>query len=304
LDPLRSRYPVYITDIAAILAPAGGTRPPGIDSAVVLNDRQIRVFSVQHHDSVLRRLADPAYALVDGPAVEGLVAGRSIDMTPQESRRMIQAQLSPLGDARDALDRGADLIVTRDPALVEYAAQRPEFATFALPWSRTYLLVQPASAEPLPPVMTDLERRSLARDAVRADARSAEPPFWWHGIQSCPAGGKAGAKPASDRIAYQRGDEIARSLAERLVALVGSEIRLSTVSLDQVGFAAALRAGTERAYVVAVPRQTLAPCREAADLPGNPQIQPLIDSRAHAIIRRGAPPLSIEWDGTIRVVEP
>jgi hypothetical protein len=31
---------------------------------------------------------------------------------------------------------------------------------------------------------------------------------------------------------------------------------------------------------------------------------PLIETRAHAIVRRGAPPLVAEWDGAVRLAEP
>jgi hypothetical protein len=202
------------------------------------------------------------------------------------------------------LDRGADLLVTRDPALVDYAARRPEFATFPLPWSRTYVLLQPASAVPLLQGMTDLDRRSLARDAVSADARAAEPPFWWTENPSCPGKAASGSRTTSSRIAYVQGDPIARALAERLVALAAPGIQLTSVGLEQSQFDAALRQESERAYVVGLPRQTLTPCREAAGFPGNARVEPLIDSRAYAIVRNGAPPLSIEWDGTLRVGEP
>jgi hypothetical protein len=290
--------------VEILLAPAAGRRVPGIDSAVVLNDRQVRVFSRQRQDSVLRLLADPAYALADGLASDGSSGEGSIDLPARGDLPVIELRFPLLGDVRDALDRGADLIVTRDPALVDYAARRPELATLPLPWSRTYVLLQPASAEPLPGVQSNLDRRSLASDAVSADARGAEPPFWWDATSACPQGGIPGPKSRLSRIAYLQGDEIARGLAERLVALIGPGTELTTIGLDRLRFAAALRQGTERAYVVGLPRETLAPCRELADLPGNARIQPLIDSRAQAIVRRGAPPLSVEWDGTVRVVEP
>lgn len=296
--------PLSAVHVAGTLSPDAGTGVPGIDSAVVLNDRQVRVFSRQPQDSVLRLLADPAYALVDGLASDGSSGEASIDLPARENLPAIELRLRLRGDPRDALDRGADLIVTRDPALVDYAASRPELATFPLPWSRTYVLLQSASAEPIFGAPTDLERSSLARDAVSADARGAEPPFWWTATTACPLGRTPAAKPTAARIAYVQGDEIARGLAERLVALIGSGTEWTTIGLDRPRFAAALRQGTERAYVVGLPRQTLAPCRELAELPGNARIQPLIDSRAHAVVRRGAPPLGIEWDGTLRVVEP
>lgn len=294
---------VSAADVVSNLASAR-TKGLGIDSASMLNGRQLRVFfSAPNQVSALRVLADPALAIGHEIGTQS-PAGRTIDMTAQGSQPLIQIRFPPLGDPRDALDRGADLIVSRHPELIEYAAGRPEFATFALPWSRTYVLVQPASGESLGPATTDGERRSLARDAVEADARVAEPPFWWEQSLACPTAETPTTPPAGDRIAYVQGDEVARALAERLVALAGPGTRLRIAALDQSGFAAALRAGSERAYVLALPKQVLDPCPEVSDLPGGARIQPLIESRAHAIVRRGAPPLMVEWDGTVRVAEP
>ncbi|MFL5515915.1 MAG: hypothetical protein ACJ8DJ_07150, partial [Gemmatimonadales bacterium] len=60
------------------------------------------------------------------------------------------------------------------------------------------------------------------------------------------------------------------------------------------------RAGSDRAYVLALPRDALVPCRERAGLPPGAVILPLVDTRSSAILRRGSPPLSVEWDGAIR----
>lgn len=304
----QARFPsgrlLSVADVVATLAPAVGAKAPGIDSAVALNDHQLRVFAAGGQDSLLRALADPSLALIAELASEHPVGAGSIDVPAWGTLPVIEFRFSLRGDARDALDRGADLIVTRDPALVDYVARRPEFTTFVLPWSRTYVLLEPAQADPLGLSMPGVEPHLLAQDAVTADARAAEPPYWWRGATSCSAETTAGAIPASQRIAYVRGDDVGRSLAERLVALAGSETSLRSVALDQPQFDAALRQGSERAFVVGLPRQTLIPCRDMAALPHGARITPLIDSRAHAIVRRGAPPLSVEWDGTVRVMNP
>jgi hypothetical protein len=257
-----------------------------LQSAVALDDRRIAVTLSRPEDSVPKILADPAFAMAIDPA-----------QRPPGVKFEIQTGMDP----RDALDRGGDLVVTRDPALVEYVAARPEFTAFALPWSRTYVLLQPASAEPLDIVWGDADRRSLARDAVSTDARAAEPPFWWNVVTACPTGMASGPTSASSRIAYIRGDEVARGLAERIVALAGSGAGLRAAALEPADFATMLRSGSDRAYVIALPRHTLVPCRESAAWPGGARIQPLIDARAYAIVRRGAPPLAVEWDGTVRV---
>jgi hypothetical protein len=258
-----------------------------LQSAVALDDRRIAVTLSRPQDSVPKILADPAFAMAIDPA---------------QRPRGVKFEILTGMDPRDALDRGGDLVVTRDPALVEYVAARPEFAAFALPWSRTYVLLQPASAEPLDMESGDADRRSLARDAVSADARAAEPPFWGNELAACATGMASGPTSTSSRVVYIRGDEVARGLAERIVALAGSGNGLRAAALEPTDFATMLGTGSDRAYVIALPRHTLAPCRESAVWPAGARIQPLIDTRAYAIVRRGAPPLTVEWDGTVRVV--
>jgi hypothetical protein len=206
------------------------------------------------------------------------------------------------GDPRDALDRGIDLAVTRDPAIVEYVAGRPEFEIFPLPWSMTYVLLQPSGAQTLR-VAGDSVRRSLAQDAVHAEARPAEPPFWWDSLSACAAVADSGERYlTASRIVYSRDDEVAQGLAERLVALAGTGSSLRAAALDPAELAAALRDQTERAFVIAMQRESLAPCHDASAWPSGASIQPLIDTRARAIVRRGSPALTVDWDGTVRVL--
>ena len=67
---------------------------------------------------------------------------------------------------------------------------------------------------------------------------------------------------------------------------------------------AAIESGADRAYVVGLPRQTLVPCRDALRWPAGARLLPLIDTRAYAIIRKGTRPLTVDWDGTLRIVDP
>jgi hypothetical protein len=270
----------------------------GIDSAESLDDRRFRVTLRAAHHSIPPLFADPTLIIIDGLASVGPVA--RVYSSPQ-GKPVVDLQLKPNSDLRDALDNGTDLVVTRDPAVADYIAARPGFATFPLPWSRTYVLLQPRGAEALDvSTGTDSLRRSLARDVVRADARPTESPFWSEDLASC-ANLQPSDRPQPDatRVVYRAGDDVARQLAERIVALAGDK-RLRATPLGQTQLAAALKQGTERAYVIALPHQTLAPCRDAASLGDGPRILPLIDTRARAIVRRGSPPLVVEWDGTIR----
>jgi hypothetical protein len=291
--------PIDGLHVAMLLAGPDG-KAAGIDSAVELDDRRVRVRMREAGDTAPTVLAEPALAMLDGLASVGGPM-RKFDIPPQDGRPFIEFRLAQNGDPRDAIDRGVDLAVTRDPAVVEYVAGRPEVVTYALPWSRTYILLQPTGAGPIKGVTgVDSLRRSLA-DAVPAEARPAELPFWTDSLATCAAVADAERRePSSSRIVYPRGDEVARGLAERIVALSG-DAQFRAAPLARGDFAAALRQGAERAYVVPAQRHTLSPCRESAGWPAAAPIQPLIDTRATAIVRRGSPPLTVDWDGTIRV---
>jgi hypothetical protein len=273
----------------------------GIDSAVYLDDRRVRLHLRNFRDSLPRLFADPGLAVMSGLASVGGPI-KQLMVSASEGRPAIDFQVAANGDPRDAIDRGIDLAVTRDPAIVEYVAGRSEFEAYPLPWSLTYILLQPSGAQSIA-VASDTVRRSLARDAVRAEARPAEPPFWWDSLAACPEVPDSGGQQlTASRIVYPRDDEVARGLAERLVALAGTGASLRAAGLGPADFAAALRNQTERAFVIAAPRQSLAPCRDASAWPSGASIQPLIDTRARAIVRRGSPELGVDWDGTVRVL--
>jgi hypothetical protein len=155
----------------------------------------------------------------------------------------------------------------------------------------------------------------LARDAVHGEARAAESP-WWADVRTCPnASGSAPSSPGTTlralRIVYPRDDRIAREIAERLVA-VGR--RVTTAGLAPDDFARALHAGDEFAFVLDLPRTSLSPCQDFAELaarapwlagsPGDASImsrlRPLIDVRQRAIVRPDRVSATIDWDGTLR----
>lgn len=78
------------------------------------------------------------------------------------------------GDPRNALDAGVDLLVTRDPATIEYAAATGSYRSAPLPWDRVYLLLAPGDPwQGRVVAATDGELEALARDAVRVQARPA-----------------------------------------------------------------------------------------------------------------------------------
>jgi hypothetical protein len=214
------------------------------------------------------------------------------------------------GDARDALDAGADLLVTTDPAALEYAATSPELVVVPLAWDRTYVLLASAAGGPAGADLEDL------RHAVHVDARPAERFYWWWRLTGCdvPAAAPAAASDTSGtptgrggRIVYDHTDRVARDLADRLVAraLVGR----GTVAagLAPEALAASLRSAGDRGYVVRLDRRAPDRCRQvqeflAGDASGRTAVVPLLDTRAHAILRRGCPRLVVDWYGTLRLL--
>jgi hypothetical protein len=306
--------PLSASDVAGRLrtlavADSTGTNALGIDSTYELDDRRLRVLMRgDFGDSLPRLLADPALALLDGLASAGRTGAGSLAIPRRGNLPVIEFRFPLEGDARDALDRDVDLVVTRDPLLVDYVSNRAEFATFPLPWSRTYVLLETENREgELAGALSAASvRNSLAKDAVRAGARAAEPPYWWSDHTACRTTSTSSLHPgnASSRVVYRTDDEVARGLAERIVALAPAGAGLRAVALDAAAFETSVRGGTERAYVVGLPRQSLAPCRDASMWPEGARLLPLIDTRAYAIVRKGAPPLTVDWDGTIRVAEP
>ncbi len=183
--------------------------------------------------------------------------------------------------ARNAIDAGAALMATDDVDLTAYAATRTDLDVSLLPWDRTYVrlswLSMPLGATAGP-------------DAVHADARPAEaPPCEFTFTDESPVA----KRNASKRVVYDGGDRTARELAERLVAVLeiaeATSVGLSAAELD-----VALRAGSELAYVVSVPRasycETLATLVRRAPWMSSHSVLPLVDTRAHGIAPRAPRP--------------
>jgi len=269
-------------------------RYSGVASVVPLDDRRLVVSLDRPSDSVPALLADPSLGLVT-------------DSLPPTGTTFV-ARRPAGGDPRDALDGGADILRTGDPDLLEYVRTRTDFTVHPLPWSRTYVLVIPPAREDLGvPIPADSAafRAGLARDAVRAEARGAQPPFWWDATGPCPPLDPIRLPRVglgSNAVVYPVEDPVARALAERVVALSDNPTT-ATSGLPSRRLAEALRGGFGRAYVVAVPRHALVPCREVAGWPEGSALIPLIDTRMSAVVRRGVPPLEVQFDGTLRAVD-
>lgn len=302
------------------------------DGTTVIDERTL---IVSLPDTAWLVLADPALAIYE-PQSTGRLPDGSGPFRPVEQSTAVPSGafvLTPFasptdpylvvrritsGDARDAIDAGADVLVTDDPVAVRYAAARANLAAVPLPWTRTYTLALPGAAPkigellPRPDSESVTLRSSLARDAVRADARAAQPPYWWDDSNGC--GATLDARPAtrtadarSNRVVYRRDDATARGLAERLVAL---DARTVASGLAPDDFRRALRAGGDVAYVVDLPRASLSSCDDVADLrsaapwlasgvAAEAKLVPLIDTRETAILSRDRVPATVDWRGTL-----
>ena len=262
------------------------------------------------------------------------------------SRRHLTIHATGPADARDLVDAGVGLLLTDDPALASYAGTRPDVTALPQPWDRTWALIVPARRQSAPGGVSatndpdtvaarTLEfRAALARDAVRADARVAERPAWWRGLESCvPSGAvREPSNGATTRIASRTDQPIARSIAERLVALavrpsagqdsalslLAPEVRAAgsratAIALAPNDFAVELRTGIELAYIVSMPRRSHTPCVDAerlrsgapwllddpSSLATSARIHPLVETRLLAVVRRDWLGLTMTADSTL-----
>ena len=233
------------------------------------------------------------------------------------------------GDARDPLDQGVDLLLTRDPVALDYAATLPQFQPVPLAWQRVHVLLTPGRPRSTPSLSEDA-RQVLARDAVRGDARGARGPFWWEGLTDCAVTPSPARNQFSKttRIVYDASDRAARELAERFVGLARASDPAATVFLDALlpdrprrtyeratgltgeALSQARRLGNDAGYVVALDSRPIDPCRDLQSLVDgarwlDPQtIVPLVETRMHAIVRRGRSGAIAEWDGGLVVAGP
>jgi hypothetical protein len=233
------------------------------------------------------------------------------------------------GDPRDLLDQGVDLLLTRDPLALDYAATLPQFQSVPLAWQRLHVLFAPGRDRSSPSLPEDA-RQVLADDAVRGEARGARGPFWWEMLTDCEIAlspRRDQSSPAA-RIVYDANDGVARDLAERLVGLARASAPAATPFLDALlpdrprrtyeratgltgeALAQARQLGNDAGYVVALDSRPVDACRDLQTLMDDarwldPQtIVPLVETRMHAIVRRGRSGVTTEWDGGVVIAGP
>lgn len=211
-------------------------------------------------------------------------------------------------DARDAIDAGADLLVTADAGVARYA--RAAGALVVPLSSRTIYGALVVSVPALDLVAAGRLGEDLAGDLLPdgtlVAARTLEAPS-----STCVVERVApNAPPAVSLIVYQGGDGIARALAERLVSLAAagdSTVRqLVGNGMPAVSAVAVSRATpVERVAwsppppaVVAWPAADAPPCVNGA-LP-----VPLVEAASWLVVRQGAVGVTSGANGTLRLVLP
>ena len=336
--------PVTAVDVRTSWSGTGGTgelRPSAsrlVESVVPISERALAItlrsqrtdapVALSHSDlAVAKTVANSAWPA--GTRSTRITSERGAAPSNSPSVFVVSPEHQPpirfvvaSGDPRDLLDRGAELLLTRDPATLRYSASLPQFQTVPLAWQRTYVLLTPGRSRTAP-ALTESSRHALASDAVRGDARGAQGPFWWEMLADCEIGRSAppGQPSPTPRIVYEAVDAAARDLAERLVGLARAPGPRSTVFLDALlpdrprrayeratgltgeALAVSRRRGTDAGHIVAVVSSPVDACRDLQALMDtapwlDPEtIIPLADTRLHAIVRRGRSGVSAESDG-------
>ena len=308
----------------------------GRDLAVTLRSRRTDVpLALAHSDLAVTKLdANSAWPLgtrgsriaADGDASRGTTVS-ALTVT-RDNLSQVRFLVAP-GDPRDSLDHGVDLMLTRDPVALDYAATLPQFQSVPMAWRRVHVLLAPGRTRSVPSLPEDA-RQALADDAVRGEARGARGPFWWELPADCevPASPPPNQPSLAPRIVYDGSDGAARDIAERLVGLARGSAPATTAFLDALlpdrprrkyeratgltseGLTLALRRGNDAGYVVALDSRPVDACRDLQTLMDDarwldPQtIVPLVETRMHAIVRRGRSGVTTEWDGGVVIAGP
>ena len=84
------------------------------------------------------------------------------------------------------------------------------------------------------------------------------------------------------------------------VGLASIELTLEAVEADVLNVR--LLAGADQAYVLAFPRFPQLSCARQPVLPRDAAVTPLVDTRAHLLLRRGAVRVEVEHDGVPRIL--
>jgi len=313
-----------------------------VQSVAVVDDRTLAIrlrnqrvdmpLALAHSDlAVAKYPADSEWPIGTRPA-RIVTGGDVVSPITASVITLVRDNLPPIrfllagGDPRDLLDTSVDLLLTREPAALDYAATLPQFQSVPLPWQRTHVLLAPGRSRSSPS-LSEQARQMLADDAVRGEARGAQVPFWWTMLTDCEV---APAPPRNQsaftpRIVYDAGDAASRDLAERFVGLARASGPTAATFLDALlpdrprrtyqratgldgePLALARRLGRDAGYIMSIDNRPLDACREwqvlmdAARWLDPDTIVPLVDTRLHAVVRRGRSGITAEWDGGLLI---
>ena len=185
-------------------------------------------------------------------------------------------------DPRDLLDEGVDLLLTRDPAALDYAATLPQFQSVPLAWQRTHVLLTPGRARSSPS-LSDEARQTLAeRRGSRRSARCDGSVLVADGLSDCedPASSSPGTRVASLGPGRLRRERRCGSRSGRASSgWSRDQAQLTSAPSRPHSRAGALlwRGGGEAtpAYVLSLDSRPLDPCRELqALMEGAPWLDP------------------------------
>ena len=358
----------------------GSERDPralAIESVAIESDRAVTIRFRDPHPDGPRVLADPYFAVSrtsqDPTAIRGtgpfpvVHAGDptpgdgSVALVPPvgtgDGTRMLR--IVPSDDPRDLIDRGVNVLRTRDRRSIAYAATRRESRTQPLPADQAYILVAPARAAAASgesPSAGAIDTTSYAgvndarweslRTALSRDVlRMSEPQRtdgWWLApdvVSRCEITIPTRVPwttPRSPmrarRLVFDARDSVGAALARRIVVLAAADAppspeadavrallpelaapapdRLVAWGASDVELASGLLAGADAAYLVSLPRRVLDPCAHWRTVSAMaPWLRPghvafIVESAPVLITNAGAPALTIDWIGTLRVVGP
>ena len=176
-----------------------------VQSVVPLDDRTVAIalrsprvdmpLALAHTDLAIARPAAasrwPLGTRTDGAAPEPDAPAAAVDSVitvRRDNLPSLRFVVAP-GDPRDLLDRGLDLLLTRDPAALDYAATLPHFQSVPLEWQRIHVLAHTRT------------HARVARHCLRRRARSwpAMPFAVKHGARWARSGGRC-CRPARSRL--------------------------------------------------------------------------------------------------------
>ncbi|MGH7586873.1 MAG: hypothetical protein ACREMH_11540 [Gemmatimonadales bacterium] len=208
-------------------------------------------------------------------------------MPPAGGIPRLVIRIEPGADPRSLLDRGADLVVTRDARTIEYSATLDDLESLPLAWDRTYVLAAPGGAEALAFTGDDADWTRAVRDESR---RPGSGGWWESGL--CRGGESA---TAGLGLWYADRDATARGLADRIAAL-GAR-RGTTLAPGPIDPMSVGGGPTILPLPVAQPES----CAGVPPIPASWRVIPLVETRARVIVRRGAAALVTDPDGGVRI---